>query len=462
MKFSEYQYIRPNLETIKPQVEALMARFEGSATVEEQYQCYDDLRKVMSNVETMGTLASIRNSINTTDEFYEAEQAFFDENGPLFQEMGIRVSKMILNSRFRKDLEARYGKYLFDKIELQLKTFKPEIIENMVKENKLTTKYSKLLASAKIDFEGDIRNLSQMTPFAVSPDRDIRRRAQLAVAGFLSEHEQELDEIYDELVHIRTDMAKKLGFDNYVALGYARLGRTDYGPKEVANYRKQVYEDLIPACAKLIKRQQERLGLPDFKYYDLNLKFLSGNAKPIGGRDYLVDQAQKMYGEMSKETKEFFDFMVEHELLDLEAKPGKQGGGYCTYIFNYKSPFIFSNFNGTSGDVDVLTHEAGHAFQVFQSRNIDIPEYIWPTYEACEIHSMSMEFFAWPWMKQFFGDAEPKYKYAHLSEALLFVPYGVTVDEFQHFVYDHPEATPAERKAKWREIEKKYLPYKIY
>ncbi|MFA6627758.1 MAG: M3 family oligoendopeptidase, partial [Bacilli bacterium] len=398
MKFNEYCYIRPNVEDIKTKVETLITRFENSSSVEEQFACYDELRVIFNTVDTMGNLAFIRHSINTNDEFYEKEQSFFDEKGPLFQEMGNHINQMIINSQFRPDLEARYGKYLFEKIELQLKTFKPEIIDDLVQENKLVTKYSKILASAKIDFEGGIRNLSQMTAFTQSSNRDVRRRSQLVVAGFLSENEEELDLIYDELVHIRANMAKKLGFNNYVELGYARLGRTDYGPEEVANYRKQVLKDIVPVCQKLIKRQQERLGLDDFKYYDLNLKFLSGNAKPIGDRDYLVDQAQHMYGEMSKETKEFFDFMVEHELLDLEAKPGKQGGGYCTFIFDYKSPFIFSNFNGTSGDIDVLTHEAGHAFQVFQSRNFDIPEYMWPTYEACEIHSMSMEFFAWPWM----------------------------------------------------------------
>ena len=125
-------------------------------------------------------------------------------------------------------------------------------------------------------------------------------------------------------------------------------------------------------------------------------------------------------------------------------------------------PFIFSNFNGTSGDIDVLTHEAGHAFQVYCSKDYQIPEYHWPTYEACEIHSMSMEFFTWPWMELFFKEDTAKYRFTHLSEALLFIPYGVTVDEFQHFVYAHPEASPQDRKAAWREIEKKYLPHRDY
>jgi len=462
MKFSEYQYERPNFDKVKEDVTSLIGKFKNSQTAEEQIQCIDEINKIRNHIDTMGTLVSIRNSINTNDEFYEKEKEYFDETIPSFQGLINEVYKALNESKFKQDLINKYGKYLFDKIEVDLKTFKPEIIEDLITENKLTTKYDKLMASAKIEFEGGIRNLPQMTPFMESTDRKVREAAHLKVAEFLGQHEAEIDEIYDGLVKVRTQMAHKLGFKNYVDLGYARLGRTDYNSDMVANYRKQVFEDLVPVAQKLIARQKARLGLDDFKYYDLNLKFLSGNAKPIGGKDYLLQQAQKMYSEMSPQTKEFFDYMLEHELLDLEAKPGKRGGGYCTFISNYASPFIFSNFNGTSGDVDVLTHEAGHAFQTYMSRGYEIPEYLFPTLEACEIHSMSMEFFAWPWMNLFFGESENKYKYSHLSEAVLFVPYGATVDEFQHYVYENYDATPDERKAKWREIEKKYLPHKVY
>jgi M3 family oligoendopeptidase len=131
-----------------------------------------------------------------------------------------------------------------------------------------------------------------------------------------------------------------------------------------------------------------------------------------------------------------------------------------TYFPKYKIPFIFSNFNGTAGDVDVLTHEFGHSFQAYMARNIKIPEYRSPTMESCEIDSMSMEFFAEPWMHLFFNDPK-KYCYQHLAESISFLPYGVTVDEFQHWVYAHPEATPAERDAEWHALEVKYTPYKV-
>ncbi|WP_430886522.1 M3 family oligoendopeptidase [Fusibacter sp. JL216-2] len=270
------------------------------------------------------------------------------------------------------------------------------------------------------------------------------------------------DTIYDSLIKVRHKIAKKLGFDNFVEVAYLRMSRSDYNHVDVANYRKQVLESLVPITTELLKRKQKRLGLNELHYHDEGLEFTSGNAKPKGSPEWILDQGKTMYKELSKETHEFFTVMTEKNLLDLVSREGKAPGGYCTYIANEKVPFIYSNFNGTSGDVDVLTHEAGHAFQVYSSRNFKVLEYNWPTTEACEIHSMSMEFFAWPWMNLFFKEDETKYKFSHLSSGLTFIPYGVTVDEFQHFIYEHPDASPDERKAKWREIEKKYLPLRNY
>lgn len=462
MKFQDYKYERPNIEDFKHQFAALLNQFNEAKDVNEQDQVMTEINNLRGHFESMQTLAQVRHSIDTTDEFYMQENDFFDENGPIYSGLIDEYYRALVNSKFRSELEAKWGKLLFSMAEIQLKTFKPEIIEDMQKENKLSSEYTKLLASAKIMFEGEERNLSQMAPFTQSKDREMRKRAQEAVSAFYVENEAKIDEIYDNLVKVRTTMAHKLGYKNYVELGYARLGRTDYNSEDVKKYRDQVYRDLVPLATELRQRQAKRIGLDHLKYYDESLSFLSGNPTPKGGEEYLVQSASKMYHELSKETGEFFDFMVEHNLMDLVSKKGKAGGGYCTYIPEYKSPFIFSNFNGTSHDVDVLTHEAGHAFQVYCSRGFQVPEYYWPTLEACEIHSMSMEFFAWPWMNLFFKEDEAKYKFSHLESAILFIPYGVTVDEFQHFVYENPEATPSERKAKWREIEQKYIPTRDY
>lgn len=462
LKFKDYKYERPDLPKITEEFNEILERFKEAKSFEEQNQIMKEINKSRNYVDTMATLVSIRHSINTEDEFYIKENDFIDENGPQFENLVSKFYKELINSKFRKELEEAWGKQLFTIAELKLQTFSEEIMEDLVNENKLVTEYDKLVASAKLNFEGEIRNLSQMRPFLESKDRDMRKRASEATFGFFESNENEFDRIYDELVKLRDKMAKKLGFTNYVEMGYKRLGRSDYDSKMVANYRKQVYEDLVPLVAELKDRQRSRLGLKELKHYDENLEYLTGNANPKGDPDWIIENGKKMYKELSKETDEFFSFMVERELLDLVSKKGKMAGGYCTIIQDYKSPFIFSNFNGTSGDIDVLTHEAGHAFQVYLSMGLEVPEYAFPTYEACEIHSMSMEFITWPWMELFFQEEVDKYKFSHLAGAINFIPYGVTVDEFQHYVYENPEATPSERKSKWRDIEKKYLPFRDY
>lgn len=462
LKFKDYKYERPDLNKATNEFEKLLKDFDNADNVETQNEIIHEINSIRNNFETMETLVSIRHSIDTEDEFYAKETDFIDENSPLYQNLVSKYYKSLINSKFRNELEENWGKQLFNLAELQIKSFSEEIIEDLVRENKLVTEYDKLIASAKIEFEGEVRNLSQMTPFMESKDRNIRKPAYEAFTKFFAENESEIDRIYDELVKVRHSMAKKLGFKDFVELGYCRLGRSDYNADMVANYRKQVFEELVPLVSELKDRQRKRLNLSELKYYDEPLEFLTGNATPKGDADWIINNGKRMYKELSKETDDFFTFMVERELLDLVSKKGKMSGGYCTILPDYDSPFIFSNFNGTSGDIDVLTHEAGHAFQVYLSMGYELPEYSFPTYEACEIHSMSMEFITWPWMELFFKDDVSKYKFSHLSGAINFIPYGVTVDEFQHFIYENPEATPAERKVKWREIEKKYLPFRDY
>ena len=462
MKFNDYKYEKINIDETKEKFSNLIKSFSEAKNLEEQTKYMDEIIKLRNHIETMETLVSIRHSIDTTDEFYDKENEYIDEISPILFGFISEFYKALVNSKFRADLEKKYGKFLFDLAENTLKTFNEEIIPDLQEENRLSSKYSKLIASAKIQFDGEEKNLSEMVPYTQSKDRNVRIEASKKVAHFFKENKDKFDKIYDGLVKVRTTIAQKLGYKNYVELGYARLSRLEYDSKMVASYRKQVLENIVPLHTELRQRQAKRLGLDKLKFYDEPIKFNSGNADPHGDPEWILNHGKTMYNELSKETAEFFSFMTEKNLLDLLSKKGKMSGGYCTYIPEYKSPYIFANFNGTSHDVDVLTHEAGHAFQVYQSRGYEIPEYLWPTYEACEIHSMSMEFLTWPWMDLFFENDAEKYKFIHLSEALLFIPYGVTVDEFQHWVYENPNATPDDRRAKWLEIEKKYLPTRDY
>ena len=462
MKFNEYEYEHLDLEKIKAEFSRLIESFKKAKNMKGQVVAFDEIIKLRNHIETMQTLVSIRHSIDTNDEFYDKENEYMDEISPILFGFTNDFYKTLVNSKFKDELVEKYGKFLFDLAENTLKTFSPEIIPDAQEENRLSSKYSKLIASAKIDFDGKELNLSQMVPYTQSKDRNVRIEAAKKVAQFFAENQDEFDNIYDSLVKVRTRMAQKMGYKNFVEFGYKQLSRLEYDAKMVEGYRKQVLENIVPLHTELRERQGKRLGVEKLKFYDEAIKFNSGNADPHGSPEWILNHGKTMYKELSKETNEFFTFMTENNLLDLLSKKGKMSGGYCTYIPEHKAPFIFANFNGTSHDIDVLTHEAGHAFQVYQSRGFEVPEYLWPSYEACEIHSMSMEFLTWPWMNLFFENDTDKYKFIHLSEALLFIPYGVTVDEFQHWVYENPEVTPKERREKWLEIEKKYLPTRDY
>lgn len=461
MKFKDYKYERPNIDEICSKTEELTTIIKEAKDINVIVEAIKSLNKMNSEYSTVSNLAFIRNSIDTTDEYYEKEIEYLNEEGVKVSSKSNELTKVLVNHPLRKDLENVYGSYWFKQMELSLKCFDDCIMEDLVNESKLSIQYDKLMASAKIEFDGKINNLAQMRVYTSSVNRETRIAAFKAVNQFLLDNSAEIDDIYDKLVKTRHTIAKKLGYDNYIELGYAKMGRTDYDAEMVSNYRKQVLDCVVPVANNIFMENAKRIGVKDFKYYDTSLMFLDGNPTPKGTKDELVAKALKMYTEMSVETKEFFEFMTEHELLDLESKPGKANGGYCTYIPDYKSPFIFANFNGTSGDVDVLTHEAGHALMAYCSKDtIENPDLLWPTSEACEIHSMSMEFFAYPWMEDFFKEDTKKYKVYHMSGAITFIPYGVCVDHFQHLVYANPEATPAERRKMWSELEKMYTPWR--
>lgn len=462
MKFTEYEYKRPDLPAIKEAIRSLIEEFKQAPTVEAQSEVIEKINACRRDFSTQSNLVYIRASIDTTDEYYQNARDDIDEMAPELDEVISEYYRALVNSPFRTELEEKWGSQLFDLADNQIKGFSPAVIEKMQKENKLVSEYNKLVASAQIEFDGKTLTLAQLAPYTESTDRTVRKAAREASANFFAEHVEQFDDLYDQLVKLRHEIATTLGYKNYVELGYVHMNRIDYDAKMVASFREQVRQYIVPLVSKLYERQAKRIGVEELKFYDEGLEFLSGNAKPKGDADWIVANGKKMYEELSPETAEFFNYMLDRDLMDLVAKKGKESGGYCTFIENYDSPFIFSNFNGTSGDIDVLTHEAGHAYQVYASRNIGIPEYLWPTYESAEIHSMSMEFFTWPWMELFFEEDTDKYKFAHLSGGLIFLPYGVAVDEFQHVVYENPEMTPDERKQAWKEIEAKYLPQRDY
>ncbi len=460
MKFKEMQYERISVESIAEEEKKLIKALKEAKSFAEAEAAFLEKDKLSGHVSTMSALASIRHSIDTTDKFYDDEQNYWNNAFPQIQVYSQEWTQALLASPFRKEFEEKYGSIIFVNAEMELKTFSPEIIPLLQQENELVTAYEKLLASAEIPFEGEHYTISQMSLFKNDPDDARRLAAWKAEGQWYKDNQEELDRIYDQLVKLRDEMGKKLGYENFLSLGYYRMQRNSYDKNDVEKFRAAVQKYVVPVAVKVYERQAKRLGKTyPMSYADNAMEFRSGNPKPQGTPDDIVAVAKKFYEWRSPETAEFFNHMIEDELMDLLSTKGKQGGGYCAGLRDYKTPFIFANFNGTQHDVEVVTHEAGHAFADYTNRNRVPIGTCGPSLEACEVHSMSMEYFAEAFADQFFGPDGNKFKYSHLSGSLCFIPYGTMVDHFQHIVYENPQLTPAERHAKWKELLAIYQPW---
>ena len=460
MTFSQIPYRRADLTAWKEQMEDITARFKAAQTFEEADAAYREADTFDDDYQTMLTLARIRCNMDTRDPFYEGEVSFYNQETPKLQPLHKAWTQAILESPFRPQLEEKYGKVTFVNAEMAAKAFTPELVEDIQKENALKQRYSKLIASAQIPFRGGIYTVSQLSPWKNDPDDATRLEAWTAEGNWYNEHGDELDEIYHELVQLRTAMGKKLGYEGYTPLGYLRMRRNCYGEAEIDKFRMAVQKHLVPLAKKLYIRQAQRQGRQfPLTFADKDLSFRSGNPRPLGTPEDILAMGDKFYSELSPETAEFWSFMRRHEMMDVESRPGKAAGGYCTRIASMHSPFIYANFNGTAHDVEVVTHEAGHAFAGFVNRDRVPAAAIWPSMEGCEVHSMSMEFFAWPWAEGFFGEDARKFRYTHLMGALTFIPYGTMVDHFQHIIYEYPEFGPQERHQVWQELLGVYMPW---
>lgn len=460
VSFPEMKYERVPMDELKAAYADLRARLSKAdgpglvALVREWTQ-------LRSRSETMSSLNHVRYTIDTRDEATKAERKFLDDQEPTLAEWDTAFRRGLLAHPHKAALEKEFGPLFLKQTAIAIQTFDPKIADHLRKLSDLGMKYTELLASAKIEYQGETVNLSGLDKFTNSEDREIRHGAARKRFEFFAANGATLDSLYDEMVKTRDDMARSLGHPNFIPLGYQLMTRTDYGPDDVAVFREEVVKHVVPLAARWRKQQAESLGV-DLHVWDEKLIDGRPAPRPQGDAAYILEQTARMYNDLSPQTGEFFTMMKSRGLFDLVTKEGKAGGGYCTSFPDFGVPFVFSNFNGTKGDVEVMTHECGHAFQAWSSRHQPLLEYRWPTYEACEIHSMGMEMLTYPWMDLFFGEEAERFRRVHMKESIVFLPYGCAVDEFQHFVYANPGCGPEARHRHWQAMEKKYLPWRQY
>ena len=461
MKVSELKYERVTIEQFKSVMDDVVERVKNAKNADEILGAREDYLKIMTDYSTAVSLSYMRYTINTADEFYIAEKDYYDEVGPQIESICLDYARALLNSPFRAELEQRLSPVLFKSMEVQEKSMSKDIIEDMVEENRIVTEYANLMASMEFEFRGQKLPRAALMKYAKEDDRDTRRECYEVLGNTLNKYADKLDDIYDRLVHVRDRMAKKMGYKNFVELGYYRMGRLCYDEAMVKTFRENVLRDIVPVITRLKEENAKRLGITDrYMLYDDGVTIPGGDPKPSQNKEDIFAAAKEMYHEMSSDTGKFIDMMLENEAFDVESRKNKWGGGYCTGFPKYRQPFILANFNGTSADVDVVTHEAGHAFAAYMtadnkfSLELDVGGM-----ETAETHSMSMEFFAWKYIEKFFGADSDKYRFMHAFDAFSFIPYGTIVDYFQHIVYENPDMTPAQRNEAWNKLESQFRPY---
>lgn len=457
--FSEIKYVRPSVQEFRECAMSTRLKLMAARDPEVVEAAIMSFEREMSAFDTACTICMIRHDLDTADQFWTDEIDFFDENYPVVSELSAGVYAALLHSEIRPQLEERFGPMIFRKTQNQRDIVSSEVLEELGEESSLETEYSQILSEADILFEGKHQTISTMTPFLESTDREVRKKAHQAVSDYFMSNKEKFDEIYDKMVHIRTTIAKKLGFKDFVELGYKRMERYDYDPEKVKTFRDNIVKYIVPITSEIRRLQKKRLDVDRLYYYDLPCLFVHGNPTPNIPKEEYFHTGCQMFAKMFSKEPSFFQVLGEHDFMDLFSRQNKATGGYCASLLDYGIPYILMNANETSDDVATMVHESGHAYAAL--RSIDSSQFIEclsPTLEACEIHSTAMEYLSYPYMEMFFGEAADAYREQHMTLALLFLPYGCLVDEYQHEVYANPDMTPEERHATWRRLEKKYQP----
>ena len=461
MKFNEMTYTRPDIDALLARCRELAAKAAAAPDGDALVRLYYEQSEAFAEYNTAANLANIHYTCDTRDAYWKAEQDFFDANGPAVTNASVEISRAFLANPHVDALTEKFGTTCVAGMKNAVLSMDDRTVELQQQFNALVSRYQQIYGGALVELDGKQLTIPQLGPYKEDLNPAVRRAAYEAEAGYFDAHRAELDELYGQIVQNLNAQARVMGYHDYSELSYVRMNRIGYGPEEIKKFRDQVANDVVPQLQKVMALRAKRTGIAHPAFTDLPILFRDGNPKPIPGYKARMDAARTMYHELSPETAEFIDFMQDNELFDVESRPGKMSGGYMTSLPSYKAPFIFANWNNTSGDVDVLTHECGHAFEGYVAeRDPAIPADLeCPGMESAEIHSMAMEFLTAPWHHLLFGRDTNKYALLHAEDSFVFLAYGCEVDEFQHIMYQNPDLTPDERNAEWLKLEKKYRPW---
>ncbi len=381
--------------------------------------------------------------IRRRDELHESQTSTPGEDSAT---RGVRPSETRLS-------ESRY--YVFDRdVKNHVELFRPENVALETEEAKLSQQYQKLIGAQTVNFRGEEKTLVQMGRYLEEPDRALRQGAWELVAKRRLQDADKCEEIFDQLIQLRMQIAQNAGFENYRDFMFRRMGRFDYTPEDCVQFHDAVEKEIMPAVRAIQNERQRQLGLEKLRPWDLAVDPQNrAPLKPFAEVGEMVSRTQKIFNHLDGELAAGFRQMQDLKLLDLDNRKGKAPGGYQSTLSESRVPFIFMNAVGLQRDVETILHEAGHAFHAQATRNEDLYAYRGAPIEFCEVASMAMELLGNEFLEEFYSTPEAnRARRTHLEGIIGFFPWMATVDAFQHWIYTHPGHTRAERRAAYLQL----------
>jgi oligoendopeptidase F len=343
------------------------------------------------------------------------------------------------------------GRYVvFDRdLKNHVELFRVANVPLETEEAKLCQQYQKLIGAQTVKFRGEEKTLVQMGRYFEEPGRALRQESWELVAHRRLQDVDKCDEIFDDLIRLRTQIAQNAGFDNYRDYAFRQKGRFDYGPDDCQRFHQAIETEIMPVVRKIQAERRRQLKLDALRPWDLAVDPQNrAPLKPFAEVGEMISRTQKIFNRLDGGLAAGFQQMQDLKLLDLDNRKGKAPGGYQSTLAEARVPFIFMNAIGIQRDVETILHEAGHAFHAQATRGEDLYAYRGAPIEFCEVASMAMELLGNEFLEEFYPTPEAnRARKTHLEGIISFFPWMAVVDAFQHWIYTHAKHTHAERKA---------------
>lgn len=446
-----------DLQTVKDLYAKLIA---SEVTSDEQFaQWIYDRSELEATVDQAGSILYIRMTCQTDDEARaKAFTEFLEKISPAIKPLDDQLNQRFveLNKSYSIDQE-RYAEYS-RAIQADIDLFEQRNVDLQTQVDLLSQEYQKICGSMMVEFDGEERTMPQMGKYLLEQDRDLRERAWKASANRRMQDKDKLDEIFDKMLNLRHQIALNAGCDNFMEYKFRQLHRFDYTPADCKQYHDTVEKLVVPVWKKVCERRKARMKLDQLKPWDTSVDPLGlPPLKPFDKVDELIVKCQKMFQRVDPDLGNQFQEMADAGLLDLASRKGKAPGGYQSSLDESRKPFIFMNAVGTDSDVNTLLHEGGHAFHTMACRADHLKDYRHGPMEFNEVASMAMELLAREYIDEFYSEDEKKRSIQeHLEDIIFILPWVATIDCFQHWIYENPQHTAAERRAKWVEIYRRF------